>query len=80
MGKRRSALSVPVDADKFHALLVRNRLTQAEAGKRVGLSAGWAPSVISRGFANYFRLDALAAELGADTEELIAEISPDDEG
>ena len=77
MTNRMIATSIPVDPDKFHAVLRRHRTTQVEAGGLIGMSAGWAANVMARRRANFYRLDQLANALGLEAEDFIAAIAPD---
>jgi hypothetical protein len=75
----RNANTVRIDGDRFRAWAYQNRLSLMAVGPLIGKSANLASVWCYRGHASYWTLDALAFELGVDTNALIAEIGTPEE-
>lgn len=78
-GRIRSANSVELDPQRWRLAWYRRRLTMRAVSQLAGKCSGWANVIAHKGYANYFVLDAIAAELGEVTDDLIYEVASDRE-
>lgn len=78
-GRIRNANSVEIDPERWKAAWYRRRISQSALNDMLGKSKTWAHQISKRKCANFFVLDAIAAELGETTDDLVWEVASDRE-
>lgn len=78
-GHVRHAMSVEIDPDRWRTAWYRRRLTQVALSAMIGKSSAWSNVVGRKGSCSYWSIDAIAAELGEVTDDLLFEVASDRE-
>lgn len=78
-GRIRTATSVELDPERWRAAWYRRRLTLTAVSELAGKCGAWAHVIARKGCCSYFVLDAIAAELGETTDDLVYEVASDRE-
>jgi hypothetical protein len=72
-------MSVEIDRNRWKNAWYRRRLTQSAVSQLIGKCGAWSNVVASKGSASYYAIDAIAAELGETTDDLVFEVASDRE-
>lgn len=78
-GHVRNATSVEIDPRRWKAAWYRRRLTQVAVSQMIGKCYTWSNVIARKGSCSYWALDALAAEIGETTDDLLFEVASDRE-
>lgn len=80
-GRHPHAGTVSIDPERFRSFFWKRRIALVDVGGLMepARCEGWASTILHRGRAGFYALDALACALGLHVDSLIDEVGTDDE-